>query len=122
MQPSPHEPAPRAHGSSLAPDDVSEDEEYRALADVAARNGVPVPATPEQAEMFLQAIMGIRLWESDGVGRGETKGEVVGYNTLSGDNYGGSDKPLPPGARAAFVLAKSGWQEASASKGKRGRS
>ena len=63
-----------------------------------------------------------RVWESDGSGRGETEGEVVGYNTLNGDNYGGSDGPLPPGARAAFVLAKGGWQAAPASKGKRGRS
>ena len=69
-----------------------------------------MPTTSEQAEIFMQAIMGIRLWESDGSGRGETEGEVVGYNTLNGANYGGSDGPLPPGARAAFVLAKGGWQ------------
>ena len=75
-------------------------------------------------DFYAQAIVGIRLWESDGSGRGETEGEVFGYNTLNGDNYGGSDGPLPPGARAAFVLAKGGWQAAPASKakGKRGRS
>ena len=69
--------------------DVSE-EDAQQLETVAARNGVPVPTTSEQAEIFMQSIMGIRLWESDGSGRGETEGEVVGYNTLSGDNYGGS--------------------------------
>ena len=67
----------------------------------------------EDAEMF-PAIMGIRLWRSDGVGRGETKGEIVGYNSLSGTNYGGADDPLPPGARAAFMLAENGWQTVSA--------
>ena len=60
--------------------DVSE-EDAQQLEAVAARNGVPVPTTSEQAEIFMQAIMGIRLWESDGSGRGETEGEVVGYNT-----------------------------------------
>ena len=115
-----HEPEPRGRISVRAPD-VSE-EDAQQLETVAARNGVPVPTTSEQAEIFMQSIMGIRLWESDGSGRGETEGEVVGYNTLNGDNYGGSDGPLPPGARAAFVLAKSGWQAAPASKGKRGRS
>ena len=70
----------------------------------------------------IHDVMGIRLWESDGVGRGETKGEVVGYNILSGTNYGGSDDPLPPGARAAFFMAKGGWQTVvSSPKGKRAR-
>ena len=46
---------------------------------------------------------------------------------LNGKNYGGSDDPLPRGARAAFVLAKIGettddWLEVPARKGKRGRS
>ena len=72
--------------------------------------------------MFLTAIMGIRVWRSDGVGRGETKGEIVGYNSLSGTNYGGADDPLPPGARAAFMLAEKGWQTVSATTGKRSRS
>ena len=54
-----------------------------------------------------------------GVGRQrprETEGGVVGYNTLNGDNYGGSDGPLPPGAHAAFLLAKGGWQAAPTSR------
>ena len=53
-------------------------------------------------------------------GRGETKGELVGYHILNGDNYGGSDGPLPPGARAAFMLTKAdeGWQEVPTRKGK----
>ena len=73
-----HEPGPRGRVSVRAPD-VSE-EDAQQLETVAARNGVPVPTTSEQAEIFMQAIMGIRLWESDGSGRGETEGEVVGYN------------------------------------------
>ena len=66
--------------------------------------------------------MDVRLWESDGVGRGESKGEVVGYNILNGTNYGGSDDPLPSGARAAFLMAKGGWQTVTSPKrGKRAR-
>ena len=110
-----HEPSPRAH-------EFCEDDEYRALANVAARNGISAPTTSEEADMFLTAIMGIRLWRSDGVGRGETKGEIVGYNSLSGTNYGGADDPLPPGARAAFMLAENGWQTVSTTTGKRSRS
>ena len=75
----------------------------------------------EEAEIFMQAIMGLKLWESDGVGRGETKGEIVGYNTINGSNYGGSDEPLPPGARAVFAIFKDGWQTVPATKGKRAR-
>ena len=61
-----HEPGPRGRVSVRAPD-VSE-EDAQQLETVAARNGVPVPTTSEQAEIFMQAIMGIRLWESDGSG------------------------------------------------------
>ena len=66
-------------------------------------------------------------FEADGFSHGETKGDIVGYDMLNGTNYGGSDDPLPRGARAAFVLAKIGettddWQEVLARKGKRGRS
>ena len=66
--------------------------------------------------------MGIRLFRSEGLGRGEKKGEIVGYNIINGTNYGGSDEPLPPGARAAFLLAETEWQEVPATKGKRRRS
>ena len=52
--------------------------------------------------------MGVKLWEADGFSHGETKGDIVGYDMLNGTNYGGSDDPLPRGARAAFVLAKIG--------------
>ena len=52
---------------------------------------------------------------------GETKGEIVGYNCINGTNYGGMDEPLPQGARAAFLIAESEWQEVPASKGKRAR-
>ena len=48
-----------------------------------------------------------------------TKGEIVGYNTVNGTNYGGSDEPLPPGARAVFAIFKDGWQTVPATKGKR---
>ena len=93
------------------------------LEDAAARVGFAVPTTSEQAEIFLQAVMGLSLCRSEGLGAGETKGEIIGYNSLNGTNYGGPDAPpLPPGARAAFLMAESGWQEAPVRKGKRGRS
>ena len=114
-----HEPSPRAHGS-LCARDVSE-EETQQLKSIAERNNFAVPTTSEEAEIFMQAIMGLKLWESDGVGRGETKGEIVGYNTINGSNYGGSDEPLPPGARAVFAIFKDGWQTVPATKGKRVR-
>ena len=76
---------------------------------------------PEQAAVFLRAIMGVTLYRSDGLGRGEMKGEIVGYNNISGQNYGGSDGPLPPGARAAFMMTENNWQEVPKRKGKRGR-
>ena len=93
------------------------------LKDAAARVNFPVPTTPEQAEVFLQAILGIKLYRSDGLSEGETKGEIVGYNCINGTNYGGMDEPLPQGARAAFLIAESEWQEvpSSKAKGKRGR-
>ena len=71
----------------------------------------------------MRAIMGVTLYRSEGLGRGETKGEIVGYNNINGQNYGGSDGPLPPGGRAAFLMAEGGWQAAPVRKGasKRGR-
>ena len=57
----------------------------------------PVPTTSEQAEVFLRGVLGIRLYRPDGVGRGETKGEIVGYNCIKGTNNGGMDEPLPLG-------------------------
>ena len=45
----------------------------------------------------------------------------IGYNCINGTNYGGMDEPLPQGARAAFLIAESEWQEVASSKGKRGR-
>ena len=87
----------------------------------ATTNKFAVPTTSEEAEIFMQAIMGLKLWESDGIGRGETKGEIVGYNTINGANYGGSDEPLPPGACAVFAIFKDGWQTVPATKGKSAR-
>ena len=89
---------------------------------VATRNSFQVPTTSEEADIFMQAIMGIRLWRSDGHGRGEAKGEIVGYNRINGMNYGGVDAPLPPGARAAFLIYERDWQEVPAPKGQRRRS
>ena len=89
---------------------------------VARRNNFAVPTTSEEAAIFLRAIMGVTLFRSEGLGRGETKGEIIGYNSLNGTNYGGPYEPLPPGARAAFLMAESEWQEVPLSKGKRGRS
>ena len=66
---------------------------------VAKRNSFAVPETSDQAAIFLRAIMGVTLYRSDGLGRGEMKGEIVGYSNISGQNYGGSDGPLPPGVR-----------------------
>ena len=63
----PAQPSQRAHALPCVPG-VS-DEEMQQLDDVAARHGFEMPTTPEKAEMFLDAIMGVRLWESDGVGR-----------------------------------------------------
>ena len=52
---------------------------------------------------------------------GGTPGAIVGYNTLNGTNYGGTDGPLPPGARAAFEIANDGWQAVTkANKRRRG--
>ena len=69
-------------GYSCRYDDALE-EDQRALEAVAARNGFPVPTTADQAHIFMQAVMGIRIFESAGLGRGETKGELVGYSTTS---------------------------------------
>ena len=90
---------------------------------MAARNNFPVPTTPEAAETFLQAVMGLSLCRSDGCYEGEVNGEIVGYNRLKGTNYGGSDEPLPPGARAAFVMSEGRpWQKVFTHKNTRGRS
>ena len=68
-----------------------------------------MPSTPEEAEIFLKAIMALELYEETGeFGR---KGTIVGYHTLNGENYGGDGLPLPPGARAAFMMAKNDWVE-----------
>ena len=84
------------------------------LAKVASRNNFAVPSTPAEAETFLRAIMGLKLWEET---YGELKGTIVGYSTLDGANYGGHDGlPLPPGARAAFMMAKEDWVEVKAPK------
>jgi len=111
------EHVPLSHSSSRDLADVSE-EETQQLEAVAKRNSFPVPKTSEEAETFLRAIMGLNLYESEGLCPGETPGEIVGYNILNGENYGGPDAPLPPGARAAFVMAKGGWQAVPARKGK----
>ena len=53
-----------------------------------------------EAAIFLRAIMGLELFVEDG--------EIVGRNFLNGIIYstdGASGEPLPPGARAAFMLA-----------------
>ena len=96
-------------------------EDMEDLEDAAARVGFKVPTTPAQADIFLQAVLGIKLYRADGLSQGETKGEIVGYNCINGTNYGGMDEPLPQGARAAFLIAESEWQEVPASKGKRAR-
>ena len=35
--------------------------------------------------------------------------QIIGYNSLNGTNYGGQFAPLPPGARAAYLMADSEW-------------
>ena len=119
-EPKPKRARVAAAHESPSPDDASV-EEMKHLKDAAARVNFPVPTTPEQAEVFLQAVLGIKLYRSDGLSEGETKGEIVGYNCINGTNYGGMDEPLPQGARAAFLIAESEWQEVPSSKGKRGR-
>ena len=96
----------------LTLDDVS-DEEFKQLDAVAERNNFATPTTPDEAAIFLRAIMGLSLCVENG--------EIVGYNIIDGRNYGGSDEPLPPGARAAFILANDGWTTVPPPKGKRGR-
>ena len=116
-------PSP-VHHSYPALDGATE-KETQELDEVADSYGLAMPKTSEQATLFLEGIMGVKLWEADGFLHGELKGDIVGYDMLNGKNYGGSDDPLPRGARAAFVLAKIGentddWQEVPARKGKRG--
>ena len=122
-----HEPSspspPCANGSSRALDDVT-DEETRDLVAVAGRNSFLTPVTSEEAATFLRAIMGLELFVDDG--------EIVGCNLLNGTMYstdGASGEPLPPGARAAFMLAYGdklkdedahlGWQTVPPPKGQR---
>ena len=115
-----HAPSPLCtHGSPRALDNAT-DAEVRDLVAVAERNDFPTPTTPDEAAIFLRAIMGLELCVEGS--------EIVGCNILNGTNYstaGGPDVPLPPGARAAFMLAHAddeqlGWQTVP-SKGKRGR-
>ena len=119
-----HEPSspstpPCANGSSRALDDVT-DEETRDLVAVAGRNSFLTPVTSEEAVTFLRAIMGLELCAEGG--------EIVGCNIVNGTNYstaGAPDEPLPPGARAAFMLAHGDeleWQTVPPPKGKRARS
>ena len=103
-------PADAAAGCPLRAFFVSEADKL-ALETVAKRNNFAVPATPDEGDIFLRAIMGLNLYEDDG--------DIVGYNTLTGENVGGGDAPLPPGARAAFVIANGGWQTVTARKDKR---
>ena len=103
-EPSPAPPArepstTRAQGSSHSFDDVT-DAETRDLVAMATRNSFLTPVTSEEAVTFLRAIMGLELFVEDG--------EIVGRNLLNGAIYstdGASGEPLPPGARAAFMLA-----------------
>ena len=125
-----HEPAhespslPCAAGSSRALADVTE-AETRDLVAVADRNSFLTPVTSEEAVAFLRAIMALELFAENG--------EIVGCNILNGTIYstaeGASGEPLPPGARAAFMLAygdklkdedtQLGWQTVPPRKGPR---
>ena len=95
------------------------------LKDASARVGFPVPDVGAGRDLPAgdaghQALPKVPIgWAL--AGQGETKGEIVGYNCINGTNYGGMDEPLPQGARAAFLIAESEWQEVPSSKGKRGR-
>ena len=87
--------------------------------------------SPYDAQTFLD-MQHLHLHESD------EGGEIVGYNTKTGENYGDGDSPLPPGAFEAFLIATGnwthaadytykrghddGWQKVPMHKGKRGRS
>ena len=87
--------------------------------------------SPDDAQTFLD-MQHLHLYESD------EGGEIVGYNTKTGENYGDGDSPLPPGAFEAFLIATGnwthaadytykrghddGWQQVPMHKGKRGRS
>ena len=115
---------PCAAGSSRALDDVT-DAEMRDLVTVADRNSFLTPVTSEEAVIFLRAIMALELFAENG--------EIVGCNILNGTIYstaeGASSEPLPPGARAAFMLAygdklkdedtQLGWQTVPPRKGQR---
>ena len=67
--------------------DVSE-EDMQQLKDAAARVGFAVPTTSEQAEIFLQAVMGLNLYRSEGLYAGETKGEIVGWLRKKWEKHG----------------------------------
>ena len=87
------------------------------LRDACERVGFPLPATAQQAETYLVAIAGLCLFRSEGIpGGAAAAGEIIGYNSITGQNYGGIDEPLPPGARAAFLLAERDWQAAPSRK------
>ena len=88
--------------------DCATEKETQELDEVADSYVFAMPKTSEQATLFLEGIMGVKLWEADGFSHGETKGDIVGYDMLNGTNYGGSDDPLPRGARAAF-----GWRRSA---------
>jgi hypothetical protein len=116
-EPTPAHPA----AASRALADVCE-ADMQQLEVVAAGYGFPVPTTSEEADDFLEAVMGLSLSRSEGLYDDAPVGEIIGYNRLNGTNYGGINDPLPPGARAAFLIAESGWQEVTARTGKkRGR-
>ena len=57
----------------------------------------------KRTELFLEGIMGVKLWETDGFSHGEAKGDIIGYDMLNG-----SARPRTTGMRCRRTRASVG--------------